>query len=96
MNRNIYAHAGAWFWFDSRGERYFFIFFKEERIMENMKHGEEYVCKRWRMLTWLMQRGYKPIRTIPDVKRTDYFNWVFQNTPEFEQDVEIYFAELKK
>lgn len=40
--------------------------------MKNVKHREEYVCKRWRMLTWLMQKGYKPIRTIPDVKRTDY------------------------
>ena len=47
------------------------------------------------MLTWLMQKGYKPIRTIPDVKRTDYVNWVFDNTPEFEHDVELYFAQLK-
>lgn len=62
---------------------------------KTMKHREEYVCKRWRMLTWLMQKGYKPIRTIPDVRRTDYVNWVFDNTPEFEHDVELYFAQLK-
>ena len=72
-----------------------FYLFLRRKIMENRKHGEEYVCKRWRMLTWLMEKGYKPIRTIPDVKRTDYFNWVFTNTPEFEQDVELYFAQLK-
>ena len=61
---------------------------------KTMKHREEYVCKRWRMLAWLMQKGYKPIRTIPDVRRTDYVNWVFSNTPEFERYVELYFDEI--
>jgi hypothetical protein len=60
-----------------------------------MKHGVEYVCKRWRMLTWLMDKGYKPERTIPDCKRSDYVNWIFTNSPELEADIEMYFEELK-
>ena len=59
-----------------------------------MKHGKEYICRRWRMLTWLMDKGYKPVRTIPDAKRQDFVNWVFENSEELEKDVETYFHEV--
>ena len=59
-----------------------------------MKHGKEYICRRWRMLTWLMDKGYKLVRTIPDAKRQDFVNWVFENSEELEKDVETYFNEV--
>lgn len=63
---------------------------------QTIKHGKEYCCKRWRMLTYLIERGFTPIKTIPDVMRTDYKNWIFENSPEFEAAVSEYFEEIGK
>ena len=59
-----------------------------------MKHGKEYCCKRWRMLTYLMERGFTPIKVIPDATRVNYKNWIFENSPELEQVIEEYFNSL--
>ena len=73
------------------------ILHKGEVIMEQtMRHGKQYTCKRWRMLTWLMERGFNPIKTIPDATRPEYNNWVFVNSPELENAINAYFAELGK
>lgn len=40
--------------------------------MENRKHGEEYVCKRWRMLTWLMEKGYSGFVTQAEIDAKGY------------------------
>lgn len=61
-----------------------------------MKHGNEYCCKRWRLLTYLTERGFKPIKTIPDCTRTDYKNWIFANSPALEAAITEYFNNLKK
>ena len=63
--------------------------------MKTTKHGREYCCRRWRMLTYLVERGFMPIKTIPDATRADYKNWIFENSPELEQTIEEYFASLK-
>lgn len=59
-----------------------------------MKHGKQYTCKRWRMLTWLMEKGFTPIKTIPDATRVNYKNWVFENSVELEAAIDEYFEEL--
>jgi hypothetical protein len=61
-----------------------------------MRHGKEYCCKRWRMYTWLRERGFYPIKTIPDVQRSDFNNWVFENSPELENAIYEYFDGLIK
>lgn len=62
---------------------------------KKVRHGTEYCCKRWRMLTWLVERGFKPIKTIPDCRRPDYNNWIFKNSTELEDAIDTYFATLK-
>ena len=61
-----------------------------------MRHGKQNTCKRWRMLTWLRERGFYPVKTIPDCTRADYNNWVFDNSPELEEAINEYFEELGK
>lgn len=61
-----------------------------------MKHGEQYCCKRWRMLSYLVERGFKPIKAIPDCTRADYKNWIFQNSDELEDAINEYFENLAK
>lgn len=63
--------------------------------MERMtKHGSEFCCKRWRMLTWLVEQGFKPIKTIPDATKPYYKNWIFENSIELENKIDEYFSEV--
>lgn len=73
----------------------------DQKVKESNENGENNETQRRVCMQALADanlanaKGYKPIRTIPDVRRTDYVNWVFSNTPEFERDVELYFDEIK-
>ena len=58
--------------------------------------GPEYICTRWRMYDWLTSRGWKPDRIITDLKRSNFINWVYKTSPEFNKDVELYFDMLSK
>lgn len=42
--------------------------------------GEFYVCKRLRLLNFLKNKGFLPIRTEPDIKNPKYSVWIFKNT----------------
>lgn len=59
-----------------------------------MKHGKQYCCKRWRMLTYLMEKGFKPIKVIPDATKPEYNNWIFSNSVELEEAITEYFENL--
>lgn len=63
---------------------------------QTIRHGKEYTCKRWRMLTWLMEQGFTPIKTIPDATKPSLKNWVFENSVELENAIETYFTLLGK
>nr|DAL06815.1 MAG TPA: hypothetical protein [Caudoviricetes sp.] len=85
-------------WFDSRGERYFFLKFfilKGEMIMEKMKHGAVYTCRRLRLLSYLKEHGRLPFETIPDVRNPLFNVWRFRNDAELEQLIDDYFAEIE-
>lgn len=61
------------------------------------KHRAEfYTCKRLRLLEFLKKKGFVPIMTLPDVDNPRYNVWRFKNTPELEDAIDEYFANLKK
>ena len=62
---------------------------------ERKHKSETYLCKRWRMLEFLISEGFQPIQTLVDPENPRYKVWRFQNSPEFEQSVERYFEMLK-
>lgn len=56
-----------------------------------LKHGQYYTCKRLRLLEYLLKRGHKPFKSVPDIYNWNYIHWVFVNTPKLEADVAEYF-----
>lgn len=63
--------------------------------MENCKHKKSYyTVKRLRLLQYLKERGYSERITIPDPTNPKYCWWLFDNSPELEQDIEAYFNNL--
>lgn len=57
--------------------------------------GTYYVCKRYRMLTYLRDKGFIPEVTLPDMKNPKLYVWKFKITPELEETINDYFEELK-
>lgn len=53
---------------------------------------KEYICKRYRLYSYLTENGFRPIRTIPDAKRADYLNWVYTYTEELDKALDNYFT----
>ncbi len=62
---------------------------------KKITHNPIYFCKRLRMLEWLRNRGYMPFKVMPDANNPKYNVFLFENTPELERDIELYFEELK-
>jgi hypothetical protein len=59
------------------------------------KHAKPYyTVKRMRLLEYLMRHGFTPFTRVADPNNPKYSWWLFENTPELERCVEIYFAEL--
>ena len=58
------------------------------------KHGEYYTVKRLKMLEWMLNRGFEPIKDIPDPNNWRYKHWIFKNSPEFEDAVDAYFENM--
>ena len=58
-----------------------------------MKHNATYTVKRLRLLTWLVNRGFKDYTIIPDPTSNKNYNWfVFENTEALEEAVNEYFS----
>lgn len=64
-------------------------------MMEQRKHGEVYICKRLRMVRFLKDKGFLPIKTIPDKDNPAYNVWMYQNSVELENAIYEYFNLLK-
>ena len=62
-----------------------------------MKHNATYTVKRLRLLTWLVNRGYKDYTIIPDPTSTKNYNWfVFENTEALEEALAEYFSKKEE
>jgi hypothetical protein len=57
-----------------------------------MKHKETYVCKRLRLLEYLINRGFEVKATIPEPTNPKYRNWIFENSDELESVLNEYFS----
>ena len=62
-----------------------------------MTRNTTYIVKRLRLLQYLIDRGFKEYKIIPDPTTTKNYNWfVFENTEELEKAVAEYFEKLAK
>lgn len=51
-----------------------------------------YFCRRIRLCSYLLDRGFNFIKTEPDVNNPKYKIWLFKKTPELLEVVEEYYA----
>lgn len=59
------------------------------------KKLKTYVCKRARMATYLMERGFKPYKIAPDRDNPMYDVFLFTATPELYKAVTDYINERR-
>ena len=52
-----------------------------------------YYCSRLRLLEFLRNRGFYPLKTLPDAKDPRYNVWMFENTPELADAVEEFLVQ---
>jgi len=58
---------------------------------------KQYICKRLRLLEFLKNKGYNPIKTIPDPTDTKYNWWIFDaEQDEFNAALNEYFERFKR
>lgn len=60
-----------------------------------MHKSKYYTCKRLRLLEYLINLGFEPVKSIPDAINPRYNWWLFNNTPELEDAITNYFKDLK-
>ena len=61
-----------------------------------MKHGNYYTCRRLRLLEYLLNKGFEPVRTVPDINNWRFKNWLFENSPELEEALTEYFSKINQ
>ena len=72
-------------------------FFKEDELMNELKHKREfYTCRRLRLLKYLLDKGFEPEAEVPDPQNYRYKLWLFRNSLELEEALDEYFSQFKK
>lgn len=64
--------------------------------MKGDKMNNLYFCTRPRLYSFLVEKGFKVIRTMPNYYNPEYVVWVFEQTPEMEKAKEEFFLINKK
>ena len=55
-----------------------------------------YVCRRMKLCSFLLKKGFKYIKIIKDRNNPKYNCWLFENSPELKIAVEEYYDQIKK
>ncbi len=55
-----------------------------------------YVCKRIRLCKFLVERGFKPFKIVPDRKNDKYNVFLFEATPKLNDAVIEYFNQISR
>ena len=55
-----------------------------------------YVCRRMKLCSFLLSKGFKYIREEPDKSNEKYSVWLFKNSPELRLAIEEYYSQINK
>lgn len=55
-----------------------------------------YICRKMRLCTFLLEKGFKYKKEVPDRYNPNYKCWLFDNTPELRNEIENYYSQIKK
>ena len=56
------------------------------------KENKIFVCKRIRVLNYLINAGFEPYETIVDADNLNYKNWLFERTEALTKALDDYFT----
>ena len=59
--------------------------------MEN----QYYICKRMRMMSYLVEKGFVYEKTIPDMTNPKFKCWLFRSSTELQKAIDDYFAQIR-
>lgn len=54
-----------------------------------------YICKRMRMMSYLVEKGFTYEATIPDMTNPKFSCWLFRSSPELQEAIDDYFAQIR-
>ena len=54
-----------------------------------------YVCRRMKLCGFLLNKGFKYIKVVPDKYNPKYNCWLFDSSPELLNAVEEYYLQIK-
>lgn len=63
---------------------------REQSMRTEMKF---YVCRRIRLLSYLLDRGFNFIETRQDRNNPKYKVWIFIDTPDLEKAIKDYYSQ---
>lgn len=55
-----------------------------------------YICKRMRLCSFLLSKGFKYVRETKDKYNEKYHVWLFKSTPELRLAIEEYYSQTAK
>lgn len=74
---------------------------REQTTQESEQEGNEtmtkdgsrktYVCRKLRIYIYLTERGFKPYRTVPDMRDPNRLVWLYEDSDEIRDAVEEYY-----
>ena len=64
--------------------------------MTTTNNEKLFFCTRPRLLYILVDNGYQPIDTVPNLFRPEYKTWIFERTEELNQIVDDFYSNLEK
>lgn len=54
-----------------------------------------YVCRKMRLMSLLLERGFDVVNARPDRKNPKYMVWIFEDTPKLREAIEDYYNDEK-
>lgn len=55
-----------------------------------------YLCRRMKLCGFLLKKGFKYEKIVPDKYKPNYNCWLFPMSPELKNAIEEYYSEIKK
>lgn len=55
-----------------------------------------YLCRRMKLCGFLLKKGFKYEKVVPDKYKPNYNCWLFPMSPELKNAIEEYYSEIKK
>ena len=64
--------------------------------IEQMNAQPYFICRTYRMLEFLRNKGFIPVDTMPDFRNPKFYVWKFEQTPDFIKARDEWFEQVQE